>query len=300
VDKATVDHLSEFSLEKVGEAWVWLNPRLAGTSFIDAVSDPDRLFERAECQIIKDQRKIKVGRVQLEIAGVPTSVYIKRYNAFSWLYRIGSLFRLSRAVRSLRGATILSQAGARTAPPLAALEWRRRAMLKSSFFISEEIVSGKTVDKYWLEKLKPLPAAAGFKRRRSFLRNLAMLFRQLHGRGIYHNDLKATNILVKASGGDGESFYLLDLEGVRACRYLSQRRRVKNIVQLNRTLGRFLSKTEKLHLLRSYLSESFDDRREIRHWIIGRILPSTKRADRRSARGKSWFQQFLALTVKTG
>jgi hypothetical protein len=298
VDKPTVDLLSEFSVKKLGEARIWVNARVAGTSFIDAVLDADRFFERAECQIIKDQRKVKVGRVRLDIAGVPTSVYIKRYNAFSWVYRITSLFRLSRAVRSLRGATILSQAGARTAPPLAALEWRRRAMLKKSFFLSEEIVSGKTVDNYWQEKLKPLPGSAGFKRRRRFLTNLAMLFRLLHGKGIYHNDLKATNILVKASGADGEGFYLLDLEGVRACRYLSQRRRVKNIVQLNRTLGRFLSKSEKLHLLRNYLGD-FHEGREIRGWI-GRILPSTQRADRRSARGKSWFHHLLTLIVKTG
>ncbi|MGH7823897.1 MAG: lipopolysaccharide kinase InaA family protein [Candidatus Binatia bacterium] len=277
-----VDLLSEFSAERAGEARIWLRRPLAAKTFIDAVADPDRLFERAECQIVKDERKIKVGRVKLKIAGVPTGVYIKRYNAFSWVYRVTSLFRLSRAIRSLKGALILSQAGVGIASPIGAVECRRWAMLKKSFFLSEEIASGKTADSYWREKLKPLSGADGFKRRRKFLASLAMLFRQLHSRRIYHNDLKDANIVVKPSETGREHFYLLDLEGVRRCAYISRRRRVKNMVQLNRTLGRFLSNTEKLHLLRKYMSDDCGNKRDVRNWIA-RILPMTQRAERRSA-----------------
>lgn len=176
---------------------------------------------------------------------------------------------------------ILTRAGIPVGRPLAAVEARRWAMLAKSFFVTEEILCGKTADSYWREELKPLTGSHGFKRRRKFLAALAALFRQLHNRCIYHNDLKDANILVKGDSPDGESFYLLDLEGVRACCYLSRRRRLKNIVQLNRTLGRFLSKTEKLYLLRQYLNDRIDDG-EVRSWITS-LLPMTERAERRSA-----------------
>jgi hypothetical protein len=275
------NRLSDFSFQRVGESRIWLDRQLLERHFLDAVADPDGLFERVGCQIVKDQRKIKVARVNLEIGGVSIAVYVKRYNAFSWLYRLRSIFRVSRAVRSLSGAMILAQAGMSTGRPLAAVESRRWAMLTKSFFLSEEIVCGETTDGYWQERLKSVTGAQGFKRRRKFLANLGKLFRQLHDQRIYHNDLKDANILVRAAG-EAEQFYLLDLEGVRSCCYLSRRRRVKNIVQLNRSLGRFLSKTEKLHWLNTYLAAFLNDDQETRRWI-GWILPMTQRADRRSA-----------------
>ena len=46
---------------------------------------------------------------------------------------------------------------------------------------------------------------------------------------------------------------LLDLEGVRQYRALSESRRIKNLVQLNRTLGRYLRNVQKLWVLQAYL-----------------------------------------------
>jgi len=101
------------------------------------------------------------------------------------------------------------------------------------------------------------------------------LFRTLHRQGVYHNDLKDANILA-APARDGASvdLYLLDLEGVRQYRSLSESRRIKNLVQLNRTLGRHLSRTQRMMLLRAYLARSFGDRRLRRRWIAKVILAS--------------------------
>ena len=64
-------------------------------------ADPDHFFDLPGCEIIKDQRKIKVARVKVKIQGDMKTVYLKRYNAFSWRYRFGSMFQSSGAVRSL-------------------------------------------------------------------------------------------------------------------------------------------------------------------------------------------------------
>jgi serine/threonine protein kinase len=279
-------HPNKLFLER-GASSLRTTPELAGDPQLDLLADPDSLFALPQCQIIKDQRKIKVGRLQLEIGGKVVGVYLKRYNAFSWRYRLGSLFIPSGASRSWEGASILLSAGFRTGRPIAAVECRSWCMLDKSFYLSEEIPGGKTADDYWLGELASIQGPEGFFRRRNFLRGLARLFGSLHERRIYHNDLKDANILVSSGGGPGsESFFLLDLEGIRKYRCLSRRRQVKNLIQLNRTMGRFLKGTEKLCWLREYLGNRFFDRKEKREWIR-KILERSVRGDRRSLRKRS-------------
>ncbi len=268
----------------MGSSSLWIARDLDGDPKLDLLANPDLLFSLPQCEIIKDQRKIKVGRVQLEIGGRVKGIYLKRYNAFSWRYRLGSLFVPSAAMRSWAGAGTLMGAGFFTGEPIAAVECRSWGMLKKSFYLSEEIPRGKTVDAYWREELVRIRGSEGFLRRRNFLKALATLFSSLHELNIYHNDLKDANILV-CSGSErpGESFYLLDLEGIRKFRYLNRRRQIKNLVQLNRTRGKFLRRTEKLYWLKVYLRTVFSDREERGKWIR-KVLEESDRGDRRSLR----------------
>jgi serine/threonine protein kinase len=260
---------------KMGSSSLWVAQDLNGEPKLDLLADPDHLFLHPQCEIIKDQRKIKVGRVPLEIGGKVKGIYLKRYNAFSWRYRLGSLFSPSGAYGSWVGAGILMRAGFHTGQPIAAVECRSWGMLTKSFYLSEEIPTGKTADAYWREELIPIRGAEGFRRRRNFLKGLARLFFYLHKGNIYHNDLKDANIVVSPDNEHREeSFYLLDLEGIREYRRLNRRRQIKNLAQLNRTLGEFLCASEKLHFLKVYLGNAFSDRREKREWIR-RILKRT-------------------------
>jgi hypothetical protein len=91
---------------------------------------------------------------------------------------------------------------------------------------------------------------------------LAGLFASLHGHNVYHNDLKDANIVI----GPEESFFLLDLEGVRRNARLSRSRRIKNLVQLNRTLGKHLKRSERWYFLTCYLKQASLDRRATKLW----------------------------------
>ena len=53
------------------------------------VPEPDHLFELSDCEIIKDEKKIKVAGVKVEIESSVKTVYVKRYNAHPWRYRFG-------------------------------------------------------------------------------------------------------------------------------------------------------------------------------------------------------------------
>lgn len=175
-------------------------------------------------------------------------------------------------------------AGFNTAKPIAAVERRSWGMLTRSFYLSEEIPEARTVDDYWNKDLLPAGGVEGIRRRQEFLNGLARLFHSLHELGIYHNDLKDANILFSSDNGQqNRSFYLLDLEGIRSYRHLSERRRLKNLVQLNRTMGRYLRWSERLYLLKVYLGDPFFNRGAKRKWIQ-RVLRGSERGDRRSLR----------------
>jgi Lipopolysaccharide kinase (Kdo/WaaP) family len=275
-----VDQHPEFILEKRGSLSIHVVQTLARELLPGIAADPDHFFHLAGCEIIKDQRKIKVARLKLEVQGEAKTVYLKRYNAFSWRYRFRSIFQSSGAVRSLRGAVILSESGIPTVRPLAAVDSRSWGMLNGSFFLSEEIANGKTADAYWREELLTMKGKEGIRRRKRFVGAIGELFRSLHQRGVYHNDLKDANILVRPDfSGSAEQFYLLDLEGIRRYQKLNRRRQIKNLVQINRTLGKYLRVTDKLRFLESYLGPSFSNRIDKRDWVAS-VRRQSDRLDR--------------------
>jgi hypothetical protein len=278
-----VDPCPDFVQIKRGSLSIVVHRSLAEDSILNLLGNPDVFFSLPKCQIIKDQRKIKVARLKLEIGGAAKTVFVKRYNAFSWRYRLGSLFQLSGAAKSLKGAAILAEAGIRTAAAVAAVESRTCGMLNNSFYLSDEIEDGQTADVYWREGLSNFPGKVGILRRRRFLTQLGKLFFLLHSKRVYHNDLKDANIIVSRTDQQDEGFYLLDLEGVRIVWPLTMRRRIKNFVQLNRTLGGYLSTTQKLHLLKSYLGADYLDKDKRRFWM-DKIIRDSRRGDRRSLR----------------
>ena len=265
----------DFIQHKSGNAAIWIDRRFADKHFIECLADADSLFAEPLSSVVKDQKKIKVGRIKLQVAGAAHSLYIKRYNAFSLRYKLGSPLMRSGAFRALEGAAILRAADIPIAAPIAAVENRRRGALIKSFFLSEEIVGGKTIDAYWRDEVMNVVGREGRMLRRRFLNELAGLFATLHGRDIYHNDLKDANILAVADHSNRPlRLFLLDLEGVRRYKYLSPARRIKNLVQLNRTFGRYLRRVEKLIFVKKYLGEKFFERHGKRALITNVLIES--------------------------
>jgi len=274
----------EFVFQQRGDAAIWVDRACVDQSFIDRLTDADCLFAESNCQIIKDQRKIKVGRLILPIAGQPRTIFVKRYNAFSLRYKLASPFIQSGAFRSLRGAAILRAAQIPTAVPVAAVENRHGGALSKSFFLSEEIAGGETVDAYWRDRLLGVRGREGAVLRRSFLAELARLFKTLHTGRIYHNDLKDANILATAGQSEnGLRLFPLDVDGVVSLARMSARRKVKNLVQINRSMGRYLTRSEKVFFLKSYLGSAFAQR-SFRRRLMESVLGESRRVDSSRAR----------------
>ena len=268
-----------FVLHRFGGCKIWFDPNYADPAVVALLENPDGLFDLPACEVIKDQRKIKVAKVMLDLGGSRRCIYVKRYNMFSLRHRLASIFTSSGGIKSLGGAAILHRKGIAIAKPIAAVEERIWGAVTRSFFLSEEIQGGVTVDSLWRETLSSQPTREGVRSRRAFLTTLGSLFHALHSQGVYHNDLKDANILASVSTDSQRvALFLLDLEGVRQYRAVSESRRIKNLVQLNRTLGRYLGDVQKLRVLRAYLDRDFASP-HLRRRIIDQVVRESKRLD---------------------
>lgn len=111
----------------------------------------------------------------------------------------------------------------------------------------------------WLEA-EPLPEALRGDRRELLFR-LARLVRRMHARGVFHQDLKASNILVR----DG-SLFVIDLERVKFPRLVSREQRILNLAQLNAAVGAPVTRADRLRFLRVYFGRDFGEWAHRKEW----------------------------------
>lgn len=251
----------------------WVAPGIDLRALVPPDGDPDRLLTRPDCRIVKLQPKVIVGRI--ETAAGP--LWVKRYNVFAWRLALASLWQGSPARAAWRGAQAVAAQGFAVPEPLAAIEAWRAGVLRASFFVTREVRDAVTADVRWRQILAEPDGARRRAARRTFARALGDLFRRLHEAGVYHNDLKDVNVMVRGPA-DAPDFVLLDLERVRVVRGLGRARRQKNLVQIARTLGRLAAPADRQRFLIAYLGRG-TERTTRREWAT-RIARSAARKDR--------------------
>ena len=268
---------------------VWVAPGVDLARAIPPDGDPDRLLTAIACRIVKLQPKVIVGRAPSPIG----PLFVKRYNVFSSRVAVRSLFGPSPAERAWAGAAALAARGFAVPEVVAALEYRRAGMLARSFIVTHEVTGAVTADARF-QAILAEPVAARRRGRRALARALGDLFRRLHAAGVYHRDLKDANILVRGPL-DTPECVLLDLEQVRLPTVLGRERRVKNLVQLARTLGRLASAGDRLRFLAAYLGAEGGTKAR-REWAasIGRAVA---RKDRGRPRGGPTARPRISCTV---
>jgi hypothetical protein len=154
----------------------------------------------------------------------------------------------SRARRVLQGAAVLKAAGFSRPEPFAAAEARSMGAVLKSYVISEALVDARVMSEVVLAGCR-----RNFRRRCVVLDVIANEIRRLHDAGIYTLDLQETNLMI-SEGNDAEwKIHFVDLEDFRNARTVSERRRMLNLVHLDRTIGRFLPRTQRLRFLYNYL-----------------------------------------------
>ncbi len=205
-----------------------------------ALRDPDALLTSAAAWPLK---RPDAGRaVGLVVAG-DRSVVVKVYDESGARGMLERLLVGSPAARAARGRARMAAAGFAVPDLVAVMETALRVPDRRSALVTAAVL-GERADWYW----------EGLSRRdrRRFAQHLGAYVRAVHAQGLYPQDMRISNVVVMPTGA-AVTLVLVDLDRVRRHRRLAWRRRLKNLVQIDRSLGRLARASERLSFLHSYL-----------------------------------------------
>jgi hypothetical protein len=263
--KSEMSELKDILIHK-NRCKILINIDYAHREFVDALCEIDNLLSEQKGSIIKDQKKIKVVRLPLQINGETVDCHIKQFRVFSFRKRLENLFVPPRAFRAWQGAKRLIVGGISTPVPIAAVESWKSGLLRESFFISKTIPDSMISVHYFKKHFAD--AAGPSNAKTDFLSSMARALRRLHDADIYHNDLKDYNILVNSDDGSGSlNFWFLDVDCVSGFRGVTAGRRIKNLAQLDKTLGKEMKPADKMVFFKGYFglseAENFSTEQEV-------------------------------------
>ena len=213
--------------------------------------DPTRVVARALAgdeaspgrRVLKDGRRCTV--VWLDDGGpAGDAIVVKHMPLRSPLRRLAARLGGSPASVQRRSAEALLAAGIEVPVPLAVVEHPGRGTRPASTLVTRAVVGGRTLRQSYLELDRT--------KQRALARALGRFVARLHASGAWVPDLKESNVLVREDER-GFAFVLVDLDRVRFPRQgLSARRRLANVVQLDRSIGAYAEARDKLAFLATY------------------------------------------------
>ncbi|NOZ20280.1 MAG: hypothetical protein GXP25_04240 [Planctomycetes bacterium] len=212
--------------------------------------------QQGKAERIKESRTSVVSHTEIRHGGRAIRACVKE-NRHGPLDMVKGLFRMPRGRRAWVGGNGLAIRGFGTCEMFGLVEERTLGMVRRSFVVMEFLEDMKAIDRYAYEDAVDFPP----KRRHAFTRATAAFFTELEEAGIYHADLKASNVLVREKE-DGWAFFLVDLDnirflrrpqGIRAFRY-----QVKGLAQLNAALRMTVTNADRMRFFLHYLYGGLD------------------------------------------
>ena len=193
-------------------------------------------------------------------------VCVKEFRWRGWVHALKGLFRSTQGVRTFRNGTRLNGLGIRAAAPLALARKEMCGVAKSEWIVMEVLPGALELDRYISKKV-----AEGWMwgEKKRAIRTFARFMGSIHAAAIFHADLKTCNILVSErtparledsapnrlndSDRDPElTFALLDYDDVSFGGTISERQRIKNLVQVFLSTPIFVKAADRMLFLREY------------------------------------------------
>ena len=210
--------------------------------------NPDDLMSLPGAKTIKDSPTTNAVVVSVEVGGATRSLHVKKLKRRGLLFTLKYLFQRSRARRLFVRHLALIERGVPTLRPVAALSERWGPFLKRSYLITEQL-DALPFFTLWEKEIYPegnLPA-----RRRTVMLAVAKLIALMHRAGVFHRDLKSSNILVKTAGEP----VIADLDGAKTARSLSYGQRVRDLARLSTSLVPLANMADRHVFLKTYIAE---------------------------------------------
>jgi tRNA A-37 threonylcarbamoyl transferase component Bud32 len=243
----------------------------------EVVERADELMASPNFRVLKSEARTRAGFI--EVPGA-SPAFIKRVEVPSWSRGVFERIRGSRAARSLAGAAMLKAHGLAHPEPLAAMDLHQAGAIRASYLVSRALVNADSLSRFMLGpgEIK----GRNVHRRKQISDTVATQIRRLHESGLYTRDLQETNVMVENNEQGGFNVYFIDLEDFRRVAKVSWKRRILNLVHLDRSIGRFLCRAARLDFLYSYLGHRPD--RAAAREIVAEVKAAREAIDRRKRR----------------
>ena len=239
-----------------------------------SIAELTAAVEKAEkapgTKVIKTEDKIRVLRARL----LGRDALIKRYDLIDFGDKLRYLFRVSRARRAWAAARAMTELGIPTPEPLGLLEIYSGPLAVRSYFITDFMSDTQSANRW----IKPRLSARPPEFRAQFRKELLDLLLDLYRNGVYHADTKSHNILLRAPDDPAHrAFFWIDLECAKFGARPTRHQIVRNLVQLNGSLGSKVSEDDRMAFLHD-MARMYPwlDRpgvaKRIRAWTIRRLL----------------------------
>jgi len=160
--------------------------------------------------------------------------------------RMKEQFRRSKGLKSWIAANGMRARGLPSLKPLALAEKKNWLGLKESFLFMEVMPKDLEMDRYILKGFDSL------NKKRLFIKTFAQWLGGLHKMNLYHKDMKTCNILV-SERGETWDFHLLDFEDILMETKVSQKKLFRNLLQLNTSTPKVMTKQDRFRLFKAYL-----------------------------------------------
>lgn len=252
-DKRCLRSNRDYTRVKTSKAVGYAVRDLARGDLVALMQQPDAPFAAPDAQMIKVCSASQVVKATMLLEGRPTPAAYKRSCYRLWRKAILAFFRRSRALRAWHLGHALRERGIDTARPLLVVEPRTGGPRWESYLATE------WVDGDHLHDFAARVAALSPVDRRHAARHatvvLARMLGRMHAWNVDHRDLKAQNLMLAERAGKLTA-YLIDLDGVRIVRSLTERRRARNLARLATSMEAhpWVTRTDRLRFLRAYVS----------------------------------------------
>ena len=156
--------------------------------------------------------------------------------------------RKSRAQRAWAAARTLQAVGLPTPKPLGLLRADG-----ASCYVAEWRAGGQTARQLIKpHRGRPKMHLAPTALRRDIADELLRLLFDLEDHGLYHGDTKAGNLLLEEDAEGRRHYFWVDLESLRPCSRTSEHRHMKNLIQLNGSIGTKISREDRMAFLAAF------------------------------------------------
>ena len=226
---------------------------LARSDFLALLADPDQALKGAGSRVVKKGPDSYVVKTSFLLDGIDKAAAFKRARYLTWHKALLGLFRRSRSLRAWHLGHALRERGIAAARPLCVCE-PRTGGLRWQSYLATEWIEGAPLHEY-IAGLAAAPAAERRAKSRRCAVVLGRLLGRMHAWNVGHRDLKAANLILAENASQLQA-HLIDLDGVRLVRRLSERRRARNLARLATSMEAhaWITRSDRLRFLRAYLA----------------------------------------------